>query len=52
MTDKCDAADAEERKRLIDLKEEFDKSTGFKKLMPYQKPIYALYLGVLLLAVS
>jgi hypothetical protein len=50
--EKADAADAEERLELKKMKEEQGSKTGFRRLMPLQDPIYALYSGVILLGLS
>lgn len=52
ITEMCDKDDELERQKLVELQNEFKKVTGFRKLMPFQKPKYALYLGVLFLAIS
>jgi hypothetical protein len=52
MMELADHADAVERYKLKDLKEEHSKITGFRRLMPFQQPMHALYIGIITLGIS
>jgi hypothetical protein len=52
MQEKCDLLDAVERMHIKEIKEEQKKVGGIQKLLPFQKPWYALHLGIFLLGVS